>query len=203
MSDQEKPKRQFKHRKRPRINKENYPCLTRDQIKWFNLYHKQTKFEPMHVEEVHDGSMTFDAAVCDNIRFFEDWSSRALEYIKDEIPEGEIIGVGEEWRDTPGLPLYQVSNLGRVRRSDYRKILKGWSSFGYRVVNVCINGESRKYLVHVLVALAFIGERPTEPNGQQYDVNHKDGNRDNNALSNLEYVTKSENIQHSYKYLRS
>ncbi len=105
----------------------------------------------------------------------------------------------EEWRDVPELSPYQVSNLGRVRRSDYGRIINGWLSFGYRVVNICIDGKPRKYLVHVLVALAFLGERPTEPNGQQYDINHKDGDRDNNALINLEYITKLENIQHSFE----
>lgn len=56
------------------------------------------------------------------------------------------------------------------------------------------DGKTTTQRVHSLIALTFLGERPC---GMQ--VNHKDGNKLNNAISNLEYVTISENIKHAYK----
>jgi len=60
-----------------------------------------------------------------------------------------------------------------------------------------IQGDDGKYhttRVHRWIALAFLGH----PNGRE--INHKDGNKQNNAISNLEYCTRSENILHAYKY---
>jgi len=106
----------------------------------------------------------------------------------------------EEWRDIPSYPNYQVSDLGRVRNIITKKTLTGCvTEHGYKVVGLCKNGKSKTFLIHILVALVFLGDRPSEPCGQKYDVNHKDLNRANATLSNLEYVTKSQNIAHSYE----
>lgn len=93
----------------------------------------------------------------------------------------------EEWRDVEGTG-YKVSSLGRVigRRG---KILRPWRSpLGYRAV--CIDGEVT--YVHRLVAEAFFGEAP----GLQVD--HIDGDKDNNSVDNLRWVTASENVAFAY-----
>lgn len=59
---------------------------------------------------------------------------------------------------------------------------------GYPVVTLCKNWRHEKRRVHVLVALAFLGSRPTG-----YEIRHKDGNKANNAVSNLAYGSSQEN----------
>lgn len=100
----------------------------------------------------------------------------------------------EEWRDISGYEgLYQVSNRGRVRSA--RKIKSSQDNGrGYLMVHLNKNNKPKWHLVHRLVAKAFI------PNPEQKQtVNHKDGNRANNEVSNLEWATYSENNLHSYK----
>lgn len=60
------------------------------------------------------------------------------------------------------------------------------------IVQPVINGKNRQKYVHHLVAEAFIGERPG-----RLVINHKDGDKTNNSLYNLEYITHAENIQHA------
>jgi transcriptional regulator with XRE-family HTH domain len=63
---------------------------------------------------------------------------------------------------------------------------------GYPFVALCKDGIRRQFTLHELVTDAFLGKRP-----KGLEVNHKDGNKTNPRLENLEYVTKSENTQHS------
>lgn len=115
----------------------------------------------------------------------------------------------EEFRDIKGYEnLYQVSNLGNVRslaRNIVRKngmslwvrggILKpSIASHGYMVVVLANKGHLKQYLVHRLVAEAFLDN----PNNYK-EVNHKDGNKLNNDVSNLEFCTYTENLKHAYK----
>ena len=86
---------------------------------------------------------------------------------------------------------YEVSNLGRV--SNYRKVMRPFiNNSGYEVVDLRVNGTRTKKLVHRLVAQAFI----PNPNNK-CEVNHIDGNKLNNSVDNLEWVTSSENKQHA------
>lgn len=97
----------------------------------------------------------------------------------------------EQWRPVSGWETYEVSNLGRVRRGG--RILKyRYANGGYPRVLLCRSGERRETLIHRLVADAFIGPCPP---GQQ--VNHKDMNRANPVVTNLEYVTPSQNQHHA------
>ena len=66
---------------------------------------------------------------------------------------------------------------------------------GYMFVLLCKGGKRVQRMVHRIVMEAFCGK-------SQLEVNHKDGNKANNALSNLEYVTHSENQLHSYRVLK-
>lgn len=74
------------------------------------------------------------------------------------------------------------------------RVLKaGTNNCGYKVVNLRIQMRSELFLVHRLVALKFI----TPVFGMPY-VNHKDGDKSNNDVSNLEWCTHSSNVQHAY-----
>ena len=88
---------------------------------------------------------------------------------------------------------YEVSNLGRIR--SHARNGKGWPRFlklnknTYGYLNASVMGRTRA--VHTLVATAFIGPA----NGKQ--VNHIDCDKENNAASNLEWVTPKENTRHA------
>jgi HNH endonuclease/NUMOD4 motif len=87
---------------------------------------------------------------------------------------------------------YEVSDMGRIRNSKMR-IMKPATSHGYYQITLRSGLEkSRHFQVHRLVAMAFI------PNPKKLPfVNHKDGNKKNNRVENLEWVTQSENTIHS------
>jgi hypothetical protein len=108
----------------------------------------------------------------------------------------------EIWKDITGFDgRYEVSNLGRVRslldcllrpKTPTLKI-QSVDMNGYPTVNLYFHKKLIVKRIHRLVALAFIPNPANKP-----QVNHIDGVKSNNNLSNLEWVTKSENIQHSY-----
>lgn len=107
----------------------------------------------------------------------------------------------EIWKDVPQFEgLYQVSNLGRVREIRFShgipKILKDFNNRGYRRIVLTINYRKKKFLIHRLVASAFVvNDDPLN----KTQVNHKDGNKSNNIASNLEWVNNSENQIHAIK----
>ena len=111
----------------------------------------------------------------------------------------------KEWKQIPGFEgFYSVSNDCEVRRdapsvhtggtSYIGKILKNRLGAAYLYVCLFKNGIGRNYFVHVLMMMSFNGPAPIG-----YEINHKDGNKHNNVLSNLEYVTKKQNMQHALK----
>lgn len=96
-------------------------------------------------------------------------------------------------------PDYEVSDLGRVRRLTGGKGVRAGrvlspcvQNRGYLTVQVYRAGTPTRRTVHSLVAEAFIG-----PRAPGAEVNHKDGVKTHNALSNLEYVTASGNKRHA------
>lgn len=92
---------------------------------------------------------------------------------------------------------YSVSNYGRVRNNETRKILKPRkNSRGYFRVYLYLNEFKRDFFVHKLVANAFLGKRP-----KGYVINHLDGDKQNNCVWNLEYCTQSENMKHFFKFI--
>ena len=100
------------------------------------------------------------------------------------------------WKDIEGTTNYEISSNGNVRNKTTKKILKGRKSkSGYLQVSIKFDGEEKfknKY-IHRLVAEAFI-----ENKYNKKEVNHKDGNKLNNNLDNLEWVTSSENQKHRH-----
>ena len=105
----------------------------------------------------------------------------------------------EIWRDIPSYKgYYMASNMGRIKSLRNNKILaQNYQNGGYLTVSLSVNGRHKVCTVHRLVAMAFIDN----PSGYR-DVNHKDGRKDNNNISNLEWVSHSDNIKHSYIQLK-
>ena len=103
--------------------------------------------------------------------------------------------LNEEWRNIEGYEgLYQVSNYGRVKSLKNNLILKQRVCKGYLYVGIYLYGKVKMKRVHRLVAQAFASNPENKP-----QVNHKDCNKLNNCVNNLEYMTSSENIKHAFK----
>lgn len=101
--------------------------------------------------------------------------------------------MNEIWKDIKEYEgLYQVSNLGRVKRVETDRILKGQNnSTGYLRVRLYKNNIAYNMRVHRLVAEAFIPNPDNKP-----QVNHIDEDKTNNSLANLEWMTAKENNNH-------
>jgi len=122
----------------------------------------------------------------------------------------------EIWKDVKDYEgIYKVSSFGRVKSLER----KAWNGFGihtikerflkgsiggngYLMVSLCKNGIPKKIAIHTVVSVAFLNHIP---NGFKLVVNHKDFNKSNNHIDNLEIVTMRENtnqkhIPHSSKY---
>lgn len=114
--------------------------------------------------------------------------------------------VEEIWKEIEGYDgVYEISSFGNVK-TNTRKVNKGWglrTIYGipikptmrgkYKAVNLWKNGKSKPSNVHRLVAINFIKNDENKP-----CVNHIDGNKFNNNVSNLEWCTYSENNKHSF-----
>lgn len=113
----------------------------------------------------------------------------------------------EIWRPIAGYEgLYEISSHGRVKslsRRDARgalrreKFLKpGTTTDGYKQVSLNLDGKARPFLVHRLVASAFLDNPDALP-----IVNHKNGARTDNRADNLEWCTQLHNVRHSIEHL--
>lgn len=120
----------------------------------------------------------------------------------------------EIWRDIKGYEgLYQVSSIGRVKSLERKKqnhsklqivpekIKQPHQQYGkhkneYLVVNLYKNNKGKNMFVHRLVAEAFLDNFV-----KGLEVNHIDGNKQNNVVGNLEMVTRSQNQKHAYEVL--
>lgn len=108
----------------------------------------------------------------------------------------------EIWKDIPGYEgHYQASNCGNIRSLNYMghkgnvRVLKNHFTYdGYPIVPLMLNKTKKTIAVHILVAKTFIDNPNNKP-----QVNHIDGVKTNNCISNLEWVTCKENVQHSIK----
>lgn len=105
----------------------------------------------------------------------------------------------EIYKDIDGYAgFYKISNLGNVKslKGKTERFLKQYKDKnGYLHVSLSKNGHLKTFQVHRLVCLHFI------ENNTKLVVNHKDGNKSNNILENLELVTPQENIIHSFREL--
>lgn len=99
-----------------------------------------------------------------------------------------------KWKDVKGFKGYQVSECGNVK-SDSRGESSGWvtNKYGHKKVRLYQgDGSYKDMYLHRLVAQAFIPNPQNKP-----EVNHIDNNPLNNEVSNLEWVTHKENMQHA------
>ena len=100
----------------------------------------------------------------------------------------------EIWKDIQGFN-YSISSLGRVKSNKSGRILKPWRlRQGYLQVGLMAGGKRFRFLVHRLVAEAFLSKKD-----YQTDVNHIDLNKFNNTVGNLEWASKEENMQHAVR----
>ena len=120
-----------------------------------------------------------------------------MEFTKEEL-------ANEEWRDVIGYEgKYQVSNLGRVRSLNYMRtgrvqILRHKiSKYGYSIVTLIKGGKQKMYFVSRLVAIAFIPNPENKP-----CTDHIDTISSNNRVTNLRWVTHSENVRNPITYAR-
>lgn len=104
---------------------------------------------------------------------------------------------------------YEISNCGRLRSVDRIRVDSLGKSYamrgqirkpslnacGYYAIPLTWDGQGKSYLIHRLVAECFLSNF-----SNKLEVNHIDGNKLNNHVSNLEMVTKLENMRHSYKH---
>lgn len=87
---------------------------------------------------------------------------------------------------------YYVTEDGKVFNK-FKQLSPVFNGRGYLVLGLMIDGKRKTIAIHRLVALAFIDNPNNLP-----EVNHIDGNRTNNSVSNLEWISHSDNIRHSY-----
>ena len=121
--------------------------------------------------------------------------------------------INEIWKPVLNYEdLYLISNLGNIKSLDRKTTHQGrWiktttffqgkplrvakTKGGYCYVSLSKDGKGKKHLLHRLVLQSFIGNNENQ-------VNHKDGNKQNNNLENLEYCTAQENLLHCTKILK-
>ncbi len=97
----------------------------------------------------------------------------------------------EEWRVINEYTNYEISNFGNVKNNKSGKVLKQNIKAGYYNISLINNNNRKSFKVHRLVAISFI-----ENLEKKSDVNHKDKNKLNNHISNLEWMTRKENNIH-------
>lgn len=110
----------------------------------------------------------------------------------------------EKWKPIKGYEgLYEISNLGRVKsyhitRGTKERILKPrYVKDNYLMIALYKDGTRKNFQLHHLVADAFV-ENPK----QLKEINHKDGNKENNSYVNLEWTTHHDNVLHYHKILK-
>ena len=101
----------------------------------------------------------------------------------------------ENFRIIDDFPNYRVDRKGRVINKNNHELKQVANRNGYSMVKLCRNGYEKNCSTHRLVAEAFI---PNPHNKQT--VNHIDGDKSNNDVTNLEWVTYSENEKHAYQH---
>ena len=108
----------------------------------------------------------------------------------------------EVWIFLRRFPGYEVSNMGRVRRRNkswprdrrvkqYHYLKAGKTETGYMRLTIRLDKHGQGMLVHRLVLEAFVGPCP-----EDLECNHKNQERDDNVLTNLEWITRTENLKH-------
>lgn len=98
----------------------------------------------------------------------------------------------EEWRKTHIDPDFEVSSLGNLRKSNGKYKSQWRTNWGYMQAEF---KNKKKHAVHRLIGFAFLNDTYFEG----AVINHKDSDKTNNKVENLEWVTQSQNIKHSFQ----
>ena len=101
----------------------------------------------------------------------------------------------KELNDVPGYCIYPDGRLWSNKTNKFLKDQRGGYKGEYRKFSLWLNGKYVNKYVHILVMTYFGVDKPEA----KYEVNHIDGNKFNNILSNLEWVTSSENTKHGVR----
>ena len=109
----------------------------------------------------------------------------------------------EEWRAIPGFEDYEICKNGRIRRRVAshtsragRPMKPKINTYGYLVVKLTKNHQPYHFSIHCLLLMTFVGPKPTP----EHHGAHWDGDRMNNALSNLRWATPRENYQDQIRH---
>ncbi|CAL6037938.1 NUMOD4_motif protein [Hexamita inflata] len=101
-----------------------------------------------------------------------------------------------QFKQIEGYDNYIVFENGNVQNINSGKILKPFTnSKGYLYIQLSENNIQKKYLVHILVSSAFLGNKP-----ENYQTDHIDRNKLNNHYTNLRYVSQSDNMKNRNSY---
>ena len=104
----------------------------------------------------------------------------------------------EIWKDIPNYDGYQASNLGNIKNKKTGNILKPYENTnGYLQVELWKNGKGKKIVVHKIIANTFLSNINNLP-----QINHKDENKLNNNINNLEFCTAKYNSNYGTRNLR-
>lgn len=111
-----------------------------------------------------------------------------------------LLYMEEIWKDIKGYEgLYQVSNLGRVRNIKHNRVKNTTiRPNGYEYVKLSKDNSTKNFTIHRLVAMTFIDN----PNNLS-DVNHKDEDKLNNSVTNLEWVSHQDNLNYGTRNIRA
>ena len=121
---------------------------------------------------------------------------RAFFIIMDTTKETEV------WKEINGYDGYHISSLGRVKstkrcRVDHDIIMKpSFDGRGYLQVCLYNNGKGKTLKIHKLMAIAFLNHKQ---NGMREVINHKDGNKENNNIDNIEVVSQRFNMNEYFR----
>lgn len=95
---------------------------------------------------------------------------------------------------------YLVSDEGYILSKRGRKLKPSINHKGYKIVNLMIDGKRKGMAVHTAIMMTF---KPHEKINDSFQVNHIDGDKENNHIDNLEWVTPKQNMRHSVDILRN
>lgn len=160
---------------------------------------------------VYDGNLSGEVIFSLHSKFYQALSlSKGILQLFPYIDSVNLyiggVSMNEIWKDIEGYEgKYQISNKGRIKslerlyknRKCEEKILSPYKAKGYLKIALCSEGKRKTELMHRLVAKAFIPNLDNLP-----QVNHKDENRLNNCVENLEWTTNYRNMNYGLHNVR-